>query len=857
MTPLWRRTGISLLLATVMASWWGIPVFAANLPAYDLTPQRTRLLTAQTTGAAEQFYSPYPIYTQIPSGTQSFSTPNVVGNTVYQYTWDSGGQGYLSAFSLPTLSANAVQSQAGNTGYVTQSAAYAKTVIQFNAGFSGTNNLAASQASLSTGPYLNGQPDGTQYQGIGVGKYLYSWPANQYPPGGTPSGSRVYIYGNHGNNDFQVDDSPLITLPITVSGTNDSTFLPVTWQSPVAVIGSWDGGEVALPTYVPLGDSADAQYYTTSQTSGGISGTPQFPHSTADITSDPTWIGNVPGVGSDCVAFGVDGAAHPRVVIFDVATGAYKDIGLGVLQAGVPDATLYDTANQTLYVQDLYGALYAFTLTGTLVAHYWPSSWTSSQTIVADDMALAGSTLYAVGGGGNLFGAFTTGLQPIYSNAITNQYAPGVASPSVIQGPSGNQTVVVSNEKGSLWLRNRNALFVLPNNTYSEAFATPVGSHWIGYQPDAGATGGNHFLIGWTNSDPQNHPAVVAYVQSPFAITSTVSIDPVPSGQLVAIRAYPQPQSITASSTYGPPGTGSPVDFETFTSSGLPVTNWASMQRLKDGHWITTWYPPINNTSQPITYTVDVAGWDELDQEAKAPPITVTVEPTPPPPTTTPTNQGTLSLQCGYGAGGPHITVFHSCTLPAWTAGNPPAWFPQNPQYGAKFGDSIDLSLTVPWPQKQLSRYGPSLKILAEELQASVPYTEGLPNAPGYRGYVPGTGNLYNDFPVTEILTPTGANSLTATGYVVESWDGYPPPQGQGLVQGSTYTLRAEWHLLTTYQWTKVWYTPGVATKTDLHPAPIRHQETFTHTLPTEGVATAPVTVNGTDYYEVATPTGY
>ncbi len=64
-----------------------------------------------------------------------------------------------------------------------------------------------------------------------------------------------------------------------------------------------------------------------------------------------------------------------------------------------------------------------------LVAHYWPSSWTSSQTVVADDMALAGSTLYAVGGGGNLFGAFTTHLQPIYSNAITKQYAPGVASP--------------------------------------------------------------------------------------------------------------------------------------------------------------------------------------------------------------------------------------------------------------------------------------------------------------------------------------------------------------------------------------------------------------------------------------------
>ena len=855
MTSRWRRTGISLLLVAVMAGWWGLPVFAANLPAYDLTPQRTRLLTAQTTGAAEQFYSPYPIYTQIPSGTQSFSTPNVVGNTVYQYTWDGGGQGYLSAFSLPTLSANTVQREAGNTGYVTQSAAYTQKTIEFNAGFSGTNNLAASQASLSTGPYKDGQPDGTQYQGIGVGKYLYTWPAADYPSTGVPPSTYITIRGNAGNTDYQVDDSPLITPPFAVSGINLSTGASVTWQSPMAVVGSWDGGLVAAPTYVPSGDGPIDKHYTTSQTSsGGIPGTPQFPHSTADITSDATWLGNVPGVGSHCVAFGVDGAAHPRIVIFDVATGAYKDIGLGALQAGVPDATLFDTANSTLYVQDLYGALYAFALSGHLTALYAPSSWTSSQTVVAEDMALAGSTLYAVGGGGNLLGAFTTSLQPLYSNAITKQYAPGVASPSVIQGPGGNQTVVISNANGDLWLRNRNALFVLPNNTYSEAMATPVGSHWIGYQPDAGVTAGNHFLIGWTNSDPQNHPAVVTYVQSPFVMTSTGSPLPVASGQPVTITGVPLPNSILATSTYGPPQAGSPVAFETFTAVGLPVTNWTGMYPLKDGDWIATWYPPVNNTSQPETYTVIVAGWDELDQEAKALPLTVTVEPTPPPPTTTPTHQGTLSLSCGYGAGGPNITVFHSCNLPAWTAGNPPAWFPQNPQYGAKFGDSIDLSLTVPAPKLPSL---PSIHITSDELQASVPYTQGVPNIPGYRGYVPSTGNMYNDFPATETLTPTGANSLTATGYVVESWDGYPPPQGDGLVYGSTYTMRAEWKLLTTYQWLKSWTTTPSPTKTDPHPSPVHHQETETGHITTSGTATAPITVNGTDYYEVATPTGY
>ncbi len=850
----WTTASASLLSTLVLMAALVPAAHAADIPAYDITTGRTRLVTAQTAGMATQFYSDIPVYEQIPTGTTSLSTPNVVGTTAYQYTFDSGGTGYLTSLAIPSLTAKQVIQQAGSKGYVIQAGQDTTTPIQFPVGYSEKDNMASSQASLSTGPYVAGAPDGTQYQAIAVGKYLHTWAATAYPTNGSPGGTATDIPGNPGNTDFQIDDSPLITPPVTVSGLNLSTGSSVTWQSPVVVVGSWDGGLVAAPLHVPGGDGAITQYYTTSQPAslGGVAGTPQFPNDTGDITSDPTWVGSVPGVGSDCVAFGVSGTAHPRAVLFDVATGTYKDIGLGSIGSGVADATLWDGAAGTLFVQDLYGGLYAFGLDGTLKAHYWPSSWTSSSLLVGRDMALIGSTLYAIGGGGNVLGAFNTSLSPLH---LTSAYGPDVSSPAGVTDPSGHTTVVISNSRGDLWLKSDGSAFATTSNTYQEAIATPTGSAWIGYVPDAGNA---HDLVGWTNSDPNGHPAFVLYVPMPYTMRAGVSSPTINSGDSITIYGSPLPKTVTVNSTYHPGGAISPVGFQVSTAAGTAITGWESMSHISQGQWQGIWTPPTNTTNQPITYTITVTGINELDQTASAT-TSVTVEPAGAPATQTSSNGGTLTLACGFGAGGLPITVPHSCTLPSWTSGNPAAWFVANPQYGVKAGDTINATLTVPAPALPNL---PGIHTTAEQLQAHIPYTAGVPNMPGPGGNNPNTGqSLYNPNSGTQYwkvsttlkLAPIGANSLSAAGYLIETWDGYPPDLQNANI-GNTYTLHADWTLKTSYQWTQ--------TVTHCSPppanggAPACTTSTVIHngTTTTSGTASAAITVNGTDYYAVATP---
>ena len=850
----WTTVSASLLATLLLFGGLAPLAHAADIPAYDITTARTRLVTAHTAGMATQLYSDIPVYEQIPAGTLSFSTPNVLGSTAYQYTFDAGGTGYLTSMTLPSLTASQIVQQAGSKGYVIQAARDTTAPIQFPVGYSGPDNMASSQASLSTGPYVAGAPDGTQYQAIAVGKYLHTWAATAYPTNGSAGGTVTDIPGNPGNTDFQIDTSPLITPPVTVSGLNLSTGNAVTWQSPTAVVGSWDGGLVATPLYVPGGDGAITQYYTTSQPAslGGVAGTPQFPNDTGNITSDPTWVGNVPGVGADCVAFGVSGSAHPRVVLFDVATGHYKDIGLGTIGAGVSDATLWDAATGTLFVQDLYGALYAFGLTGTLKAHYWPSTWTNASLLVGRDMALIGSTLYAVGGGGNVLGAFNTSLVPLH---LTSAYGPGVSSPAGVTDPSGQTTVVISNSQGALWLKSDGAAFATPSNTYQEALATPTGSAWIGYVPDAGPA---HDLVGWTNSDPAGHPALVVYVPMPYTMRAGVSSPTINSGHSVTVYGSPLPQTVTAHSTYHPGAATSPVGFRVTTSAGATITGWNSMSHVAQGQWQGVWTPPANTTQQPITYTITVTGINELDQTASAT-TSVTVEPTAAPATQTSHNSGTLTLACGFGAGGLPITVPDTCTLPAWTSGNPAAWFVANPQFGAKFGDTIQTSVTVPSPALPNL---PGLTITAEQLHVTVPYTAGVPNMPGAAGDNPNTGqSLYNpnsgtqywQVPTSLTLAPTGSNSLTATGYLIESWAGYPPDLANANT-GNTYSLSANWTLKTSYRWTQTLTHCAPPTAQGTTPACTTSTVTHTATTTTSGTASAPITVNGTDYYAIATP---
>ena len=849
------RATLAAALAGLVGLIGAAPAFAAIIPQYDITLQRTRDITASGSHAI-QFYDAHPVYVQIPGGSVSNSTPTVIGNTAYQYTFTTSGVGYLSAITIPSMTPAQVSAHL-TSGYWVRTAQYAAPPIRFAVGFSPSgNNAANGQDSLTTGPYTSTTGPGTlagniAYQAIAVGQYLYTWPQSAYPTGGRPAGQRVFIQGNKNNTDYQVDMNPLITPPVTVHGTN-SAGGSTSWVSPMAVAESWNGGAVAYPTNVPSGDIPPHIAYSTSQTGPGGIGTAQYPNATAPLTSDPVWIGSADGLGSAVVAFGVASLHHPRVILWNVVTGQYKAIGVGQIGTKIWDAPLYDPANGTLYVQDAYGGLYAFSVaTGQLIAVYGSSPWVNDQRLtIAKDMALDGNVLYAVGEGNNAIGAFKLNLQPLCSTGtgatltgctdVTTAYGPNVNSPAVLTDRNGNTTLVINNAQGDLWLEASQDLFGLHGGTYAQARVVPLGSSYIGFLPDAGSSGN---LIGWTNSDPQGKPALVVFVPEPYHVAMAATPATVPSGGSVLLTATPSPSGVTwdqGLNPYTADGTNAPVAYRIIGPTGYLYQPGAPYQHGSGG-WAATWTPPPNTTRSPETYTITTTAVDELGQPATSAATTVTVEPVQP--TSQNSTVGDLTLTCGYGGGSLPITVPHTCTIPPSVSGNTAAWFVQNPQYGAKFGDTIQLALQIPSPTLPTGDTVDSVV-----LTATLPYTQGVPNAPGYRGYVPGTGNLYNFFPATVYLTQTGP--YTATGHLVESWDGYPPHLSTANV-GDPYTLTVAWKAVVTYTYPITVPCPTAQQPHRVCPSTQTAQDRY------RGSASAPLTVNGTDYYVIATPIGY
>lgn len=897
-------------LATLIGLVGVAPVFASIIPQYDMTLTHTRAVTGQGSHA-DTFYNMTPIYLQIPPGSFSNSTPNVIGNTAYQYTFSGGtngsGTGYLSAISIPSNATMAswLANRPENQNYVVKTATYSggDSVITFP--FSTTKvsqNEADGQDSLTTGPYASDTGAGTlyagstAYQAIAVGHQLYAWADGTWPTGSsslgdsvTLSGSvqSVAIKGNGNNTDYQVDTSPLITPPVPVPVKNSVTGATTTDDFSVAVAASWDGGAVAMPLGVPSGDQATNQHYFTTQLakSGGI-GTTAYPNSTAAITSDPTWIGSADGLGNSVVAFGIASTSgHPRVVLWNVVTGAYKTLGVGTIAGAIWDATLYDSATQTLYVQDQYGNLYAFSTTdGALEVDYLNvSGWTKGTPeypgalTIAKELALdhANNTLYAVGDGNDLIGAFnlnltiqcgsgstsSSGVSVIGKGGACQEYpeGPNVNSPAVLTDSNGDNTTVFDNEQGQIWLENTQDLLIAPSINVQDSYKqtariTDVGSSYIGLLPDAGTNGD---LIGWTNDDPSGNPALVVFIPTTYsvAVCADASAEPgcypsitVAGDTTINLTAALNPIGITAVSngnTNVVPGSGSPVAY-TVTGPGGTVVAGVAYAHASAGTWTSSWTTPANTTGTDQTYTITTTAVDELDQSATAT-TTVTVLPEQPPPVTNST-LGTLTLTCGYGGGGMPITVPHTCTIPSSVAGNTAAWFVQNPQYGAKFGDTIHVSLAVPPPKLPTNDTVDSV-----QLTATLPYTQGIPNAPGYPHYVADSGNLYNLEPATLHLAQkaeTGANEYTATGTLVESWDGYPPDLQNANI-GDTYTLTANWKAVVHYS-----YPSAIACPTPKDPqkqCPTTDYGTDTY----QGSASTPITVNGTDYYTIATPIGY
>lgn len=688
-----KQTVAAILWLTLLAL---MPASASaqNVSMYDNTPARTRLMVDQNIKPG-QLYLSVPLTFDTGTGQQSFSTPTIVGNDLYQYTY-SGGTGQLSEWALPVTSATQLLMNYSHgqlpLAFHYSGLSYGPLTITFHPsqgayGTAGQDSVVTSQG----------------HQAIAVGRTLYTWPQNSWPAQGTnlKGTDGTIIRGNPGNNRFQVDMSALITPPVPVPVMTPSG--PSTLHLPMAVAGSWNGGLVAKPLGLPKGDqSNNVGYQTTMGFPADVS---------AALTSDPTFISSEPLFrGDPAVAFGVASSSYPRIELLDLVTGQFKEIGVGVIQAQVPDTVLYDQADGVLVVQDIWGALYTFSVaTGNEISSFsgvsgcaklWTfpgnkcPAWINSTPILGQDMSLVqtrlGRSVIAVGDAGSTLGFFS--LPDLHTGTaftLPGMFRGQITSPTTLIEQGGKATEVFSDTGHQIFINGPGTLFGGRGTKLSQAAWIPTSSSYIGYIPDAGP---QHWIIGWSNSGPFGS-SENAFLPVTYQVLGWGPSHAVPSGGTATVQAHPIPSGVT----FGGKGFQfqGPM-YATITGpAGAPIVQDTALNRAvapsATSPW-SLWQAPVtlppNTTGKSETWTVVIHAMDRYGTTASSQPITVTEQsgsqPPPPPQTgkklkpVTPT--GTLNLIPNPALWGQTVKVtltpktpatptlpLHQQIIPGWT----------------------------------------------------------------------------------------------------------------------------------------------------------------------------------------------
>lgn len=695
----WTWGGAGLLAVLAACAVWGGPVHAQNIPTFDANSARSRTVTSSV--YTSTYLNKAPFYATLPKNPdgeawQSYSTPVVVGGNAYQYAFDSSGHAVLWTFPMTQPSA-ACWSGGGTCSIAwTPSQTFTWDPGWLDGPY-GWYNLAAEP----TGPTL-----AQGYTAIGIGKFLYSWPT-----GASSTGTSHFIVGNPGQDIYQVAMSPLITPPVTVYGRN-SSFVATNWISPVAVVGSWDGGVLAYPTYVPSGDYAVPVSYRTSMDYG---------HNGAFVTSSPTWI---PALGE--VAFGISTPGypptfHPRVILMNPATGAHSIIGSGIIRASV-DSSIALGPNGNLYVPDQQGGLYEFTTSGHLVAE---QQALSSSSFDISNLAVSPHAVYAVGKGLSELASLNPSTLAV--NWINNKLGTGLYSPSVVNNGTSDQIFVQSSQHGTLWALKQ-------NGTVTQGLGSPTPAY-VSAIADAGP---NHWVMTWTNFDPAGQPALEAWPTAAYNVTANLSQTTVSPGQSVTLSAYATP-------TDG----SDPSDITKSVTAGIPNANGqGSTTFTVPQNTPTTWSGSFNAPTTPGTWTIPITatsfpnmGFSQNTSLTATTSVTLTVVCTTPKPPSNP--QGTLTLQ--------------AYSLPNHGDPEPPG--------DAKLGDRIDAQLSV-----TASQVAPTC--VKNPQVTGVYFTQATLNHPnGVDNFT--SQSSWNILTAQEPMLIHGA---TATAHFLENWSGFPPP---------------------------------------------------------------------------------
>ncbi|KLU63113.1 hypothetical protein CEB3_c05330 [Peptococcaceae bacterium CEB3] len=672
----------------------------------------------------------------------SNTTPVVVGSELYQYTYDADRGGYGHLWQIDLSKPQSGWELGGGVSLT------AKPIAYFDEGTSGANGDVNNAAGISGPTIAQG------YLAIAVGKYLYWWPL-----GHPDQVQDSPIRGNAGNDINLIAASPLITPPLTASGTDLTTDQPVTWQTPFAIVGSWSGGVISQPLDIPTNVSANKNVYQTTEDAS---------NATNDIvTSSPAWDPVTTCVGGQGAAvFGVDAyqSGKYRLILMNPVTGEidsiYKDqngspIFYGPIDSSpaiVTKAKFPSTpvADGTIVVPDQGAAIYELSANGSYMADNTMAMDQSNPCIA--NVALDGKNVIWVGNGHTSLNAAPLDQFNAQSSTKGPGYV-GLNSPAVVNNGSSDIVFLASTGQDGLMITNPVSVtnpVALYNGVAKDTWQmlgsvspayTSVAAD-VGVDPTDGKTP-LHYIATWTDAGLNSQGCVELWTPAPYGLTATAEPSVVNSGDKVFVNAIPNPLHVTKSMTAVVTAGG-----KTFPS--IPLVQWNNQPDHEN--WLVVLTAPANYTGHQVKYTVTVTGTDNAGHVATATTYFL-VNPIPLPP---PGNlSGTLKIVAVRRSG---------ATQPAGTA-----WY----------ADQLATTLTVQTP----------------------PPPSGLLNATvtGWRitkAWVDTPQGVFekNPFGPPHIARNKAKINMTLNGHTAfvkyrENWAGYPPPinEPQGYVMESDY----------------------------------------------------------------------
>jgi len=698
---------------------------AANNLTWDTDYTRARA----TVDGMGQLYNRTPIAVSIGDvlGTwiYSYSTPIVYGNILYQYAWNTDtNTGYLVAVDI-----SKTNPQSASDFPVLWAAKF--------------NVEPGERVDGSPGPSIS--PDGN-YMSIAVGKYLYTWPMMVSGSANVPDNnglmkqiSKYVIRGNTDQTTNLIAMSPAITRQSYAwQGTDINSLDPTTFNVSVACAGSWNGGFIAAPLYIPPNIdplSVNPYRFTTTSIDSSWSG--------EIFTSSPA----VQNDGNGNVIFGVDGG-YPVLFVFNPSNMTISNIGGGTIQYGIASAPVVDPNTGNIYVPDKMGNIYRFNSNGDYVAE---NTSLYNGDLIISNITVDPNYIYAVKAGNSEVHAIDKYSMLDVGTAFSG--ATGYIDPSVVIDPTTHTSLVAVNDANGY-------VYISSYDNTSPLGGVFVGSGGLsktakGYAPppyvsvlmDAGS---NQLIASWTN-------------------------DAVAGGENGAIEFWvPQVLNLTATVNPGKnqPNATATLNVDTPIDCGISQV-WA---QLPDANGNPL---PIATLMSFISASSGLNGTTKYSWQAKF---------------QVPQTPGSYNIPVELRITAPGSTAALIDTSAPYEVVNPPGGIVSDaggaltlgsyclPENRIKKGDSFQA-----WPREQLSMQHPSGRtylgdtILADlavatptlpdpsDILVSAYLTSATATHPD--GYLDGTKWLVHD--ILDPMNITG--SLTATLQFEETWGGWQP----------------------------------------------------------------------------------